>query len=97
MLLPGFLAFQARQPKVDLQFREGTMEILTDALDKNEIDVAVMAAPYEYPKRFRATTLFREDYVTAHGAEHRFAAMPEISVQDLKGEAYCERLNCEYP
>lgn len=96
VLLPGILAYQAEHPEVDLQFHDGTMKMLTDSLDKNELDVAVMAAPYECPRRFCATPLFREDYVVAHGPEHRFATMTEISVQDLKGEAYCKRSNCEY-
>ncbi|KWB55744.1 hypothetical protein WL35_26595 [Burkholderia ubonensis] len=96
VLLPGFLAFQSGESEVCMQFYDGTAEALTDALDRNEVDIAVVAAPYGYSKRFRATTLFREDYVIAHGPGHRFTTMTEVSVRDLNGEAYCERLNCEY-
>lgn len=96
LVLQGFLASQGPDASIDLQYREGSMEMLTDALDRNEIDLAVMAAPQEFPRRFRTVALFREDYVIAHGPAHRFAGSEQVSVRDLAGEPYCDRLNCEY-
>lgn len=95
-VLPGFARHQRAAPNTDLQFREGTLEALTDALDKNEIDLALMSAPQEFPKRFRAITLYREDFVIAHGPAHRFAGTPEWPVAEINGENYCERLSCEF-
>lgn len=96
MLLPGFIGYQQAHPKVDVLFREGTLESLTDALDKNEIDLGIMSSPHAFPKRFAVTPMFSEDFVIAHGPQHRFAKMKNLSVTDLRDEPYCERLNCEF-
>src|SRR5271170_2641593 len=56
--LVGMLAdFQIKHPKIELRFDEGTVENLSDALDKNEIDVAIMASPYEFPKGLDTVSL----------------------------------------
>ena len=31
---------------------EGTMEMLSESLDKNDLDLALMSSPYEFPKAF---------------------------------------------
>lgn len=95
-LLPQIAEFQAQHPQVIVQLSEGTMETLTDCLDKNDIDLALMSAPQEFPKRFASHVLFAEDYVVAFAPEHKFAGVSEIHLADLHGEAYCSRLNCEY-
>ncbi len=96
LLLPGFIGFQQAHPKVDVMFREGTLESLTDALDKNEIDLGIMSSPHAFPKRFAVTPMYSEDFVIAHGPSHRFGKMKGLSVNDLQGEPYCERQNCEF-
>lgn len=96
LLLPCFVAYQQAHPKVDVMFREGTLESLTDALDKNEIDLGLMASPHPFAKRFAVTPMFSEDFVIAHGPAHRFAKMKNLALADLRNEPYCERLNCEF-
>jgi LysR family hydrogen peroxide-inducible transcriptional activator len=93
-LLPGFA--DAQQAAVELVFREGNLEALTDALDRGEIDIGIMCSPHETPKRFGAATLFREDYVLAFGDDHRFQGRDRIEMQELDREHYCERIFCEF-
>jgi DNA-binding transcriptional LysR family regulator len=95
-VLPGFVESQAGKSEVTLSFREGNLEGLSDALDLGEVDVGIRCSPCEIPKRFRATALFREDYVLAIGDDHRFHGREEIEMAALDCERYCERVMCEF-
>ena len=95
-VLPGFAESQEGRTEVDLSFREGNLEALTDALDQGDVDLGIMCSPYEMPKRFAATPLFREHYVLAIGDDHRFSARTGIEMAELHRERYCERVMCEF-
>ncbi|AOF80432.1 bacterial regulatory helix-turn-helix, lysR family protein [Methyloversatilis sp. RAC08] len=95
-IFPAFLAFQHAFPKADIQFREGSMEALIDALDKGDIDVALLASPFAIARRFSGPVLYTEDFVVAHGPAHRFGQRAALSLTDLQGEAYCQRSLCEF-
>jgi len=95
-VLPGFVESQEGRNEVTLSFREGNLEALTDALDRGEVDLGIMCSPYEIPKRFAATPLFREDYVVAIGDDHRFHGRDAIEMAELNRERYCERVMCEF-
>jgi LysR family transcriptional regulator, hydrogen peroxide-inducible genes activator len=95
-VLPGFLASQEGRTEVELSFLEGSLEKLTDALDQGNIDVGVMCSPYEIPRRFKSTPLFREPYVLAIGDDHRFYGRQAIDIAELHRERYCERVQCEF-
>src|SRR5262249_50893819 len=71
-VLPGFLESMERNSQVQLVFREGNLEALTDELDRGDVDLGIMCSPYETPRRFSAVPLFSEDYVVALGDDHRF-------------------------
>lgn len=95
-VLPGFVASQEGCHDIELSFREGNLESLTDALDQGDVDVGIMCSPYEIPKRFAATPLFREDYVLAIGDDHRFNGRASVEMTELNRERYCERVMCEF-
>jgi len=95
-LLPVIADFQVHHPHVLVQMSEGTMEMLSESLDKNDLDLALMSSPYEFPKRFSTHALFAEDYVVAHAPGHKYAQHHQLQLADLHQEAYCSRLNCEY-
>jgi len=95
-VLPGFVESQDHHSDVQLRFREGSLEALTDALDQGDVDIGVMCSPYDIPKRFRTQPLFREDYVLAIGDDHRFNGRVEIEMAELQRERYCERTMCEF-
>jgi DNA-binding transcriptional LysR family regulator len=92
-LIGMLLEFQMKYPKVELRFDEGTLEGLTDALDKSEVDAAIMSSPYEFPKRFEAVTLYREEYVVACPPNHRLLPGKRILLPELQGEKYVSREN----
>jgi DNA-binding transcriptional LysR family regulator len=95
-LLPAFADSPAGRGEIELSFREGNHEALTDALDQGEIDLGIMGSPHEIPRRFKAVPLFREDYVVAIGDDHRFNGRTEIEMTELHREHYCERVLCEF-
>jgi DNA-binding transcriptional LysR family regulator len=94
-VLPGFIESQ-EQHDIELSFREGNLEALTDELDRGDVDIGIMCSPYETPRRFRALPLFREDYVVAIGDDHRFGGRANIEMAELDRERYCERIYCEF-
>ena len=95
-VLPGFASSQEGRTEVALEFRDGSFEALTDALDRGEVDIGLMCTPYEIPRRFAALPLFREDYVLAFGDDHRFQGRGHIQIAELDRERYCERTMCEF-
>jgi len=95
-VLPGFVASQEGFTEVELSFREGNLEALTDALDQGDVEVGIMCSPYEMPRRFAATPLFSEDYVLAIGDDHRFSGRTSVAMAELNRERYCERVMCEF-
>jgi LysR family hydrogen peroxide-inducible transcriptional activator len=95
-VLPGFVESQEGRSEIDLSFREGNLEALTDALDKGDIDLGIMCSPEELPRRFRPTPLFSEHYVLAIGDDHRFNDRGSIETKELHRERYCLREMCEF-
>jgi len=95
-VLPGFVESQEGRSEIDLSFREGNLEALTDALDRGEIDLGIMCSPEELPRRFRPTPLFSEHYVLAIGDDHRFNGRSAIETPELHRERYCLREMCEF-
>jgi len=93
-VLPGFTGTQ--DAEIALSFHEGNLEGLTDALDQGDVDIGIMCSPWEIPRRFAATPLFREDYVVAVGDDHRFGDRTGIAIAELDRERYCERTMCEF-
>lgn len=95
-VLPGFVESQRGHGEIALSFRDGNLEALTDALDQGDVDLGIMCSPYEMPRRFHATPLFREDYVVAIGDDHRFSGRTAVDCAELNREHYCEREMCEF-
>lgn len=87
--------FSRQAPQRNLSLREASGQRLIELLLAGEIDVALVALP-DYPGTLLAQALFSEDYVITFPSGHRFEALPEVRVDDLRGERYLERLNCEY-
>jgi DNA-binding transcriptional LysR family regulator len=95
-LLAGFERSQSGRTEISLDFREGNLEALTEALDRGDVDLGIMCSPWEIPRRFRVLPLYREDYVVAVGDDHRFLGRMEIEIGELHRERYCERVMCEF-
>jgi LysR family hydrogen peroxide-inducible transcriptional activator len=93
----GFLSrFQKDHPGIELTMTEDTPARLVELLGDGKIDVAVMAQPEPFPERFDVHPLYRENFVVAFPAGHRFDQMNAVRIAEVGGESYLSRINCEY-
>lgn len=93
----GLIAeLHAQHPGLSLKLVEGVPEELVEKLEEGELDVAIMASPGEFPVRFDHAPLYRERFLIAFYAGHRFEPMNAVPVTALDGENYLLRLHCEY-
>jgi len=86
---------RAAVPELELVLTEGKGTGVIDALDADEIDIALVGLP-RYPDQIETRPLFCEAYNVVVPASHRFANRPLVTLADLDGESYIERLNCEF-
>lgn len=94
-LIPTISHLSMRAPQLTIELLEAPGEKIIEMLLNGDIDVALVGMP-DYPDSISIHPLYEESYVVAFPEGHRFAKMETVSVSDLSGEPYLERLNCEY-
>ncbi|MEM7723350.1 MAG: LysR family transcriptional regulator [Pseudomonadota bacterium] len=87
--------FSTKAPQLNLIIHDGPGSEVADKLLNGEIDAAITALP-EVPDEFSAHELFKERFVVAFPRNHRFREMDAVPLNDLKGEKFLSRVNCEY-
>lgn len=93
----GFLnRFRTDNPGIELTMVEETPARLAELLMEGKLDVAVMAQPGPFDERLVVQRLYRERFVVAFPPGHRFEARNALTVEDIAGESYLSRINCEY-
>jgi LysR family transcriptional regulator, hydrogen peroxide-inducible genes activator len=93
----GFLnSFWRDHPGIEVTLLEAVPGRLSELLHDGSLDVAVMAQPGDFEERFDLVPLYREHFVLAFPAGHRFELHNAIRFKDIEGEAYLQRINCEY-
>jgi LysR family transcriptional regulator, hydrogen peroxide-inducible genes activator len=97
MRFVGFLnRFRADHPGIELTLSESVPDRLSEALLQGELDVAVMARADGFDERLRAEPLYHERFAVACGVGHPFARRNAVTMRDMDGETYLQRINCEY-
>ncbi|MGE0715235.1 MAG: LysR family transcriptional regulator [Alphaproteobacteria bacterium] len=93
----AFLArFRAANPGIEVSLREDSAERLLETLVEGSRDVVILASPEPLGERVRVEPLYRERFLVAFPAGHRFHSQDLVRVRDMKGEQYLSRINCEY-
>lgn len=87
--------YQRDNPGVELALVEGSLSELTNRLDANELDLAILSAPHSLDENFRALPLYAERYVVIFRKGHRFERLPAVTLEQVSGEPYVDRLACE--
>ena len=90
-----FASFRETQPGIDLTVQQAPLADLLHDLEAGALDLAVASSPQPYSDVFRSEPLYREGYVVAFPAGHRFERLSTVSLQDTSGLAYVDRLACE--
>ncbi|SDJ45547.1 LysR family transcriptional regulator [Lutimaribacter saemankumensis] len=94
--LARFLAqFEKTNSGVELSVSERSTTELKDKLSNGELDAAVMTLTEELQENFRTHPLYAERYVVVFPPEHRLGQLNVVSLQELSGENYVDRLSCE--
>lgn len=88
--------FRADNPGIDITLTEAVPDRLCELLAKGELDVALLARSDGFSEPLQPQPLYRERFVIACSAGHPFARKNAVSVADLDGQAYLQRINCEY-
>ena len=94
--LARFLAqFEKSNSGLELSVSEAGLVELKDKLSEGEIDVAFMTQTDDLEEAFRTHPLYNERYVVVFPPEHRLGRLNAVSLQELSGESYVDRLACE--
>ena len=94
--LARFLArFEAAHKGIELAVSEGSVTELTDRLGDGEIDIAIMTRTDPLAESFRTQGLYAERYVVVFPPDHRLGRLNAVTLRDLSGEPYVDRLACE--
>ncbi len=83
-------------PSLELTLTEAPCDDLVEQMMAGELDIGIVALP-AFPERLDARPLYRESYVIAFPKGHRFEAMNAVPLHELTGEAYLQRIHCEFP
>lgn len=83
-------------PGVQLTIQELAVDQLLELLLAGEIDAALLASPTPLPERIDARPLYRERFVIGFPPGHRFESYNAVPVQELQGESYLARTDCEF-
>lgn len=90
-----FQRFHQSNPGVELTVRDATLPVLLRDLEHGELDLAFVSAPGGLGDAIRSELLYRERYVVVFQQGHRFERLNAITLADVSGEDYVDRLACE--
>ena len=90
-----FRRFHQTNPGVELTVRDALLPALLHDLEGGELDLAVLSTPQGLGDTFRSEPLYRERYVVVFPPGHRFERLNSITLADVSGEDYVDRLACE--
>jgi LysR family transcriptional regulator, hydrogen peroxide-inducible genes activator len=90
-------ALKSRHKGLELQLCDASSVELRDRLLAGSLEVVIYALPSEEPdQRTHIMPLFREQMVIAVNRNHRLASERNFPVEELNGEPYIHRMNCEF-
>jgi DNA-binding transcriptional LysR family regulator len=93
----GLLAdFHTRYPGIEMRITEATSARLVAMLLDGSLDVALLASPQPIDARLQAQRIYSERFGLAFPAGHAFESAQTLRLADVHGEAYLDRINCEY-
>jgi LysR family hydrogen peroxide-inducible transcriptional activator len=96
-MLDFIATIQRRHPGIALQVTDAAAAQLEQRLIAGESDAAIYALPETPPDNgLHYLPLYREQYMIVMQPGHRLASGTCVQVQELNGERYLSRVNCEF-
>ena len=96
ILGPAMLELQREASGIELILHDVSGDQVEDLLLSGAIDCAIQARTKPLPDRFKAFPLYSEPIVLAMGQSYPLAAENRLTLQDLAGQVYFDRLRCEF-
>ena len=97
MRFVGFLnAFRERHPGIEVTLIEGAASRLVELLAEGTLDIALVARPEPFDQTLSVEPVYRERFGLAFSTGHPFEMRNTLQLADVRGEAYLDRINCEY-
>lgn len=97
MRFVGFLnQFRITHPGIELTMVDTVPQRLIDMLIKGELDVAMMSCSAGFEPPLQAVCLYEERFMVACSQSHSFARKNVVSMAEMNGQTYLQRINCEY-
>jgi len=87
--------FQKTNPGIDILISEHPLATLKSSLLNGSIEIALLSDPFEASDNFRSEPLYNERYLVVLPPGHRLAQYDGVSLSDISGEPYVDRLACE--
>jgi len=90
-------ALQSRHSGIELQLVDASAAALEQKLIAGDLEVGIYCLPgRERDERLHYMPLFREQFMIVVHPDHPLASRNTISIKDLDGERYLNRINCEF-
>lgn len=97
MRFVGFLnAFRDLHPGIEVTVIEGAANHLAELLLDGKLDVALVARPEPFDRRLKTEPVYTERFGLAFSTGHPFEQRNTLHLSDVRGQAYLDRINCEY-
>jgi DNA-binding transcriptional LysR family regulator len=88
---------RTRHPGIELKLCDANAKDLRTQLLAGDIEAAIYALPGKEPdERIHSIPLLREQMVLAVHPDHRLVKTGAFPVQEMNGEPYIHRVNCEF-
>ncbi len=92
----AFLAeLEATHPGMEVSIREGRPAQLAEWLEEDSLDAAILNPVEQRAEGWQVELLYRERYVVLLPSDHPLGAMDRLTLEDLSGQSYVDRLACE--
>ncbi|MBL6082045.1 LysR family transcriptional regulator [Belnapia sp. T18] len=90
-------AIRAEHPGIELQLCDDTAKRLRTRLIEGDLEVAIYASPGGEPDgRTHVLPLFRERMIMVVHPRHPRAGQGSVRIEEVNGERYVQRNNCEF-
>lgn len=92
----AMLRLQRRASGLELILHDVPADRVHELLLSGAIDCAIQARTKPLPERIKAIPLYSEPFVLAMSRNHQLASANRLTLQDLAGQTYFDRLRCEF-
>ncbi len=86
---------QRCQPSIAINLHSVSQEKLLEQMRQGTLELALLTEAPGIDSRYRTDPVFEDRFVVAMPPDHPLSAKPALSLKDLQGQDYINRLSCE--